>query len=280
MKAKKLFLAALLTIAFGNATLYSQPQWKFHIAFEDGTGAKDTMWFIWDETATIFGIDTALGEGQAIINQDEFNVFTLLGVYPNLDTSKVFAIPYNEYFEKQLFAINYALPLKLSWDSSLFHADFLPPEPVGWVNYARLYSDYFFWINNNPNNQDFDMTLIDTVMSPDPSITDPWFWQPWIHFPINVYMHQEPQTNVKLEVSNSLLFNIYPNPSNNFLKIESNNEIRQIRILNISGETLYKANILENSYSIDISFLKNGIYILKLIYSKNQYYYEKFIKSD
>lgn len=39
---------------------FSQPQWKFHVAFEDATNAKDTIWFIWDTTATFEGADTAL----------------------------------------------------------------------------------------------------------------------------------------------------------------------------------------------------------------------------
>ncbi len=44
-------------------TLAAQPQWKFHVAYEDATGARDTIFFIWDTSAVVYGIDTALGEG-------------------------------------------------------------------------------------------------------------------------------------------------------------------------------------------------------------------------
>lgn len=259
----------------------AQPQWKFYLAFEDGIGAKDTMWFIWDETATIFGIDTVLGEGQAIINQDEFNVFTLLGVYPNLDSSKVFAIPYNEYFEKQVLAINIVLPIKISWDTSLFHADYLPPEPVGWVNYAVMESDYFFLAGNDPLNHNFNMTLNYTVMSPDPSITDPWFWNPAIHFPIMLMMHQEPSTKIQSSmVMDKSKINLFPNPAKHCLNIETKEFFKKVTVFDFKGKVVYQSEIIKNNYSIDISLLKNGIYFINLIDSQNQSYYEKFIKSD
>jgi len=50
MKTLRIALTGLLII--GCLFSYAQPQWKFHIAYEDATGAKDTMWFIWDESAT------------------------------------------------------------------------------------------------------------------------------------------------------------------------------------------------------------------------------------
>ncbi len=218
---KKVF--ALILVTFVTIAYYTnaQPQWKFHIAFEDGTGAKDTMWFIWDTSATLLGIDTTLGEGNVNFNYESFNVFSLIGFYPELDSTKVYAITYDEYFELQIKAFNYILPLKLSWDTSLFHADYLPPEPVGWINYARLYNTYFSIVHNNPDFQEFDMTLIDTVTCPDPSLTDPWFWQPWIHFPMDFFMHQEELTSVKPYFCEKFSrITCYPNPFDNFTTIE------------------------------------------------------------
>jgi hypothetical protein len=277
---KKLLIIVLALMLTQACFVDAQPQWKFYLAFEDGIGAKDTMWFIWDTTATIYGIDTTLGEGNVDFNYESFNVYALLGMYPNIDSTKVFAVPYNDVFEIQLNAFNFELPLKLSWDTSLFHADYLPPEPIGWVNYARLYSDYFFWINNNPNNQDFDMTVIDTVMSPDPSIPDPWFWQPWIHFPIMIYMHQEETTSVRLlneEVQNIIF---YPNPLKGYLNIKSKTTYKMLRIIDLTGNVVYESSLNTPNVAMDISFLKNGIYFINLINIQNQIYYEKFIKSD
>jgi hypothetical protein len=278
---KKLLIIVLALLITQTCYVNAQPQWKFYLAFEDGIGAKDTMWFIWDTTAMFFGIDTLLGEGNVQFDYDIFNVYALTwGIYPEIDTTKVVAIPYDEYFEVQIKAFNYELPLKISWDTLLFHAGYLPPEPVGWVNYARLYSDYFFWVNNNPIDQDFDMTLIDTVMSPDPSITDPWFWQTWIHFPLSVYMHQETDTDIKLNLSDGSKVIINPNPSKDYLKIQSDIDLMHISILDMTGKILCQENVSENNFFMDISFLKNGIYFINILNSQNQNYYEKFIKSD
>ncbi|MEZ5198673.1 MAG: T9SS type A sorting domain-containing protein [Bacteroidales bacterium] len=281
MKAKKTFLAALLTIVFGCVTSYSQPQWKFHIAYEDATGAKDTMWFIWDESATFFGIDTLLGEGNVQFDYDVFNVWALTwGIYPEFDTTKVIAIPYNEYFEVIVHAFNFELPIKIRWDTSLFHASFLPPEPVGWVNYAKMESDYFFLAGNDPGNHNFDMTIIDSVICPDPSITDPWFWNPAIHFPCCIMIHQDPNTEIETNTVEKSQIILYPNPSRHFLKIKSAKKLNRIWISDISGAIVYQNHLCTNNYSIDISFLGNGIYYIFLINSQNQYYHEKFIKID
>jgi hypothetical protein len=278
---KKLVIIVLALMLTQACYVNAQPQWKFYLAFEDGIGAKDTMWFIWDTTASIYGIDTLLGEGNVDFEYDSFNVFTLLGMYPNIDSTKVFAIPYNEYFEKEILAFNYELPLKISWDTSLFHADYLPPEPVGWVNYARLYSQYFFFVNNNPPDQDFDMTLIDTVMSPDPSITEPFYWIPELHFPIYIFMHQEETTWIKNVLNIDVLdIIISPNPVKNHLKIKSNKPLNKACILNLNGRILLECDLSSDIFSLDISDLPNGIYFINLINYQNQNYYEKFIKTD
>jgi hypothetical protein len=278
---KKLLIIVITLMLTQACYVYAQPQWKFYLAFEDGIGAKDTMWFIWDTTATFFGYDTLLGEKPLSLNNFVFNVYTFNNGSMTDDTIKTVAYPYDEYFEEDLHAFNYTLPLKISWDTSLFQADYLPPEPVGWVNYARLYSDYFFWINNNPIDHDFDITLIDTVMSPDPDITDPWFWNPEIHFPLMVYMHQEESTGV-FQPSTAEFQDIicYPIPSKNYLNIRSIETVNKIYIIDLAGKVVYNSFINIDEFSMDISSLKKGIYLLNIINSKNQNFYEKFIKTD
>lgn len=261
---KKLLILLIALMLTQAVYVNAQPQWKFYLAFEDGIGAKDTMWFIWDTTATFMGYDTLLGEKPLSLNNNVFNVYTFNNGSMTDDTIKTVAYPYDEYFEEDLQAFNYVLPLKISWDTSLFHADYLPPEPVGWVNYAQLYSDYFFWVNNNPNDQDFDMTIIDTVMSPDPSITDPWFWQSWIHFPLSVYMHQEPETDIKLNFNDNKEVTTYPNPLKDNLHFDLGTQTNlQLSIYNSAGERIL-FQPLHLSQTIDISTLPPGIYVYLL----------------
>ena len=82
------FLVLTKYISIGMA----QPQWKFHIAFEDATGAKDTIWLVYDTTAHgTLPTDTLLGEGKVVIDYSKFNVYIFN--YDN-DTTKTFALPY------------------------------------------------------------------------------------------------------------------------------------------------------------------------------------------
>ena len=138
MKKIILFLLLVFSIKLNS---FSQPQWKFHIAFEDGTGAKDTIWCIWDSTAHGSPpVDTALGEGAIQIDNSTFNVFISNA---NGDTTKTVAFPFTYSFDFGVRAINYQYPLTISWDSSLFSVIF--PWPYASVDYARIDNGYFFY---------------------------------------------------------------------------------------------------------------------------------------
>jgi len=64
--------------------------------------------------------------------------------------------------------------------------------------------------------------------------------------------------------------NLYPNPSVNYINIDSNEEIWKLEIIKMNGE---KINNLPFSKNIDISFLSKGIYVLNF----NDYFI-KFVK--
>ena len=64
--------------------------------------------------------------------------------------------------------------------------------------------------------------------------------------------------------------NVYPNPSTDYINIDSNEEIRKLQIIKMNGE---KINVLPFSKNIDISFLSKGIYILNF-----NNYFIKFVK--
>jgi hypothetical protein len=261
---KQLFIlwSILLTANFVTA----QPQWKFHIAFEDATGAKDTIWLIWDTTAT-FGIDTQFNEQAQPINYSVFNVFT---GNVNADTTKTQALPHphasNDVF---VYAINYQYPIEVSWDSSLFHSPGLP-LPVGYVNYARIDNDYFFFQNNLPLEHNFDMLQDNHVSAP--AFT--WFSQS--QFPMRFYIHRDPFLTVN---ENSLkdAIKVFPNPANSFLHLNTDNSIRELSIINYQGVCVLTMKPPMNNSEIEVTHLPEGIYIIQFINNLNTYYYEKII---
>jgi hypothetical protein len=71
-------------------------------------------------------------------------------------------------------------------------------------------------------------------------------------------------------------FNIYPLPANDIINIKSQNEFEKVKIeiKNILGESVYSENYqFTNNIQINISFLKTGIYFIKV-----NDWVEKFIK--
>lgn len=272
------FIFSLLFIC--QLIVNAQPQWKYHIAFEDATGAKDTVWFIWDESATYEGNDIALGEVPVSLNLEEFNVYMHNPGLTYIDTFKVAAIPYYYGFDHQVRAFNFQLPISISWDTSLLHAGFLPPEPVGWVNFARLYNDYFFMINNLPPTHEFDMTQTNKVQAPDPANTDPWFWQLWVHFPMDVFLDQNPYTVIEESKEKLDLITISPNPVNSKLNVKSIEDIYSIIVYNSSGQQLLELYPQSKATQVDVSTFKPGIYYLNLINNQHKIHYKKFIKTN
>ncbi len=256
---KKLFFFSTILLTLFSS-VRAQQQWKFHIAFEDATMARDTIWFIWDTTATLSGIDTLLGEGNTHMNYNDFNVYTIIGgPYPG-DTTKIVAHPYNESFEQLIRSTNFELPIKITWDSSMFHAPWLPPFPVGWVNSALIQNDYFFNINNVEIGGYFDMTITDSIIAPEPNNPDPWFWDPGKHFPMAIGMSQDPEISVHYTKTNSFYkLNAFPNPFSNSLKfrIESPNttELLKIKVFDLFGRLLYETE----PFRVDGSFQETFI---------------------
>lgn len=90
------------------------------------------------------------------------------------------------------------------------------------------------------------------------------------HQGIDVAISQAVNSTEIVESTNSAFeLKIYPNPSKNNLNIELNNKVYnefKFEIINILGESISVSNnpvIVENKVNIDISSLKNGVYILK-----------------
>jgi CubicO group peptidase (beta-lactamase class C family) len=82
-------------------------------------------------------------------------------------------------------------------------------------------------------------------------------------------------TSIDESKSYQPIVSIYPNPANTILSVDiSANEILEIKIINLLGETILTSSHQKN---IDVSGLKNGIYIIKLRLGENMYT-QKFVK--
>ena len=253
-----------------NAISKGQPQWKFHLAFEDATGAKDTIWMIWDTTANAnfpeSPIDYHLGEGSVEMDQDKFNVYFINW---ESDSTKTMAVPYSRLsMANFIYAFNYELPLKLTWDTTLFNASYLP-SPTFKVTEATLGNDYIFFFNSDSELHGlFNMLTNDRIKLPEHDVD---------HFPLGIIIKRNLLSEIT-EITYPKII-IFPNPVNEHLKIKSNIQIKNIRIFDLNGKIIKEYTSFLNKEIIELNtfFLDAGIYYIQLVTPKT-IYHEKFIK--
>ncbi len=249
-------------------SILAQPQWKFPIAFEDGSGARDTIWYIWDSSATA-GIDTLLGEGKVQMDLNAFNVFV---TDFNPDSTKTHALPFNgSTLNNHIKAINYQYPITIVWDSSLFSNFFTVGDSL--IANAYIQNDYFFLVNNGgPIPGSFNMLQADNVEAPA------FNWGSMNQFPMQILITRFSTTDVNdLPTMNSL---VSPNPFFGELNLNTKN-LTYLRINSVDNKIVFEKSFDLNSNNIEtinLNQLNNALYILIFKTNQNIWHYEKIIK--
>ncbi|KAA1242364.1 T9SS type A sorting domain-containing protein [Aquimarina sp. RZ0] len=80
----------------------------------------------------------------------------------------------------------------------------------------------------------------------------------------------------QIKSNNSL--SVYPNPFNTQIKLLNSKHIRKVELFDITGKLRFESNLQEKRADLNLDFLKNGIYILKVYTSENQVKNYKIIK--
>jgi hypothetical protein len=80
-----------------------------------------------------------------------------------------------------------------------------------------------------------------------------------------------------LNIPNMNIYNIYPNPASEKIKINGLQDEVQMEIIDLNGQVLISKNIIKNN-EIDVSGLKSGTYLVKLT-EKNSLIIKKLIKN-
>lgn len=71
---------------------------------------------------------------------------------------------------------------------------------------------------------------------------------------------------------------VFPNPVKDYLTIQSIQNLNTIELFNSLGHCIYRDNLLSPIERIDLSFLEDGIYILKIRMGKHLIAQQKLIK--
>lgn len=86
-------------------------------------------------------------------------------------------------------------------------------------------------------------------------------------------------SNDAIKPVNKQTINIFPNPTNNVLYIKSNQPIESIFLYDITGKNIIKKQTKNNFNQLDISNLRNGIYVLHLVDENHKITVKQVIKN-
>ena len=257
------FLLPLLALALAY-TATAQPTWRFHLAFEDGSGARDTLWFVWDTTATVHYVGTPpdydLGEGPVDMDTTAFNMWMYNG---NDERTQTDAQPYLGGFYPmfgsfEIWGENFIGPMTIRWDSSLFNAPFLP-EPVF---AAALNGEFFFWYHD-PYVPDFPpgyipggyvcwLTGRDSVVLPDIGGT-----------PLCPFTFQIGDSSGGMGIDANAMEPLSMHANGSTLTISAQSAMDQICIHDLQGRMVGEYPVHSNTACIPIIQLPGGLYMVR-----------------
>lgn len=259
---KVLFFVCFSFFLFVNGFCQAQPynaQWPFYLAFEDATGAKDTMWFVMDESATS-GFDEAFGETPILLNDTSFNVWRFRNIGDQIITTfdcNAFPMqPLSVFISIE--ANNYILPITVRWDADLLLHGLDQFNLI--LDYADLINSYLFLM---PGSSGFyninDSSIASEVVLPE------FDWGSSNHFPLVLGITVVSKPLSTADISNNQL-GIYPNPVSGFLNLQipsSDGNISSVSLWDMSGRNIMKFDHIDDS-RIDLSSLPPGIYIVQV----------------
>ncbi len=260
----------LLAGMLRTAPAVCQPQWRFHLAFEDATGARDTIWFIWDTTATLGSqtnpeVDEALGEGAVTMDPETFNVW--LWNWDG-DSTKTLAYPYAvfpSHGEQYMYAFSYEYPVTIRWDHTMLQAPYLP-NPAA-IDEAFLSGEYFYWFGNQPFPGVHSILQEDSVVVLDEGSAAPLFpFDLYINGDLTNSVHGMGEAPLGLAVR-------WP-----YLEIAMVQRMHEVRVLDASGQLRHREMPTTSHAEIPIAAWADGLYIIAVRTSTNNWHHGKFIK--
>ena len=108
---------------------------------------------------------------------------------------------------------------------------------------------YFKWADNPQNLANVSAFFTDGDAAPDRRFN---------------YNFDGTATTVGIDDIDLHGLKVYPNPVKDVINMSAKNEIKNMSILNLAGQQLFKSTVNSSEFSYDISALKAGIYILKV----------------
>jgi len=157
-------------------------------------------------------------------------------------------------------------------------------ENVSWENYDKDITEYDMdnnailnlsqvwdtneWVNELKIINEYDEN--DKILE----LRQGWNNAEWTNEKRTLFYYIDLPTILGYFSTSETLLKIYPNPSNGFFKIDFrklHSKICTINIYDLTGRIVYSKPLLNKSNNINLSFLKNNQYIVKVQYDHNLY---------
>lgn len=273
---KKIFFLGLLSFIIWNtsAQIYTvpgaqvQPAWVFPLWFEDGSGAKDTLYFCYDGNSGMTTLyDTIFGEKKEPLDSIFFQAYYGCALDSSFSAYKKITFPSPDLGVSMCF-LHTQMPLTLRWDSKVFRSNSLPfpdqsPAP-------RAQGVLAFDLPMEVTMCSFELPLLmtdttlyawDTICSFSDSIVFEGTSASYLDF------HVTPWTGILVGIDNTLSnrseYFICPNPARDELRIftKSNRAAISFELRDVYGNIRISHKIKDNDLSIKITDLLAGSYL-------------------
>lgn len=150
-------------------------------------------------------------------------------------------------------------------------------DPIGLFKNGTLI-DVVGTFNGGSSNFAKDVTLVRNSSTTEPNTT--YTVSEWDSYSSNTftYLGNSPSSRFKAPSNKEEnAVSIYPNPVHDYVTISrSGSKIKNIRIINISGQIVFDQMVNDSSMQLDVSGLTPGVYFV-WIHSNNEYSTEKLI---
>jgi len=278
MKSFSFVIAVVFSIFLLKAKAQGPPlEWKFYFAFEDASGAKDTIWTCLDENGT-FDVDTALGEVPVALDSTEFNVWIhhyMTGSTPY----KLAARSLESSPEVEIYGMNAELPITLSWDTALFNAPVLMETSTGPICNPRMDSQWFFFQTNAPwLHHQYSMIFDNQVVLSESGLGST------NHFPITAYFDRGYDCN---PLSNNVAvlkeFLLSPNPCTDYIELRTDAVLKKVEVYDLNGRLVLSHSGFgfggrSERMRLDVGILPTGMYLIKGSDAQGRVGVRKFVK--
>ncbi len=194
-----------------------------------------------------------------------------LTVIRGLDEPKQFDLAYELDLDQQIIGYVTFQQNRVNLDEDVFKLDCGDNPYVGFVYEGELsgvHTVEFYNMNQELISSELIDAAIDTIFVHVPENDSVVFVKligtatstSWEN-PYHIYAYPEDITQIVVDTKNYL--SIYPNPSTGIIGIQTSNNINcDIEVINFKSQVVYSSKDISNG-KIDLSFLENGVYILR-----------------